>query len=111
MKYANMITSKISRPSRVFQKGMLQNLEFRFQELIQSSCMNVRQMRQHIYKSKVLLLDMRHILLYQSFDHDMRDKFMSRADAIVNYINAYMNAINSHEACMLAKQEVHAQVS
>ncbi|MES2253349.1 MAG: hypothetical protein V4482_06700 [Pseudomonadota bacterium] len=94
MKLENTIISKVPRPSRAFQMGILHHIECRFQELAQTSCSNARHVKEQICKSKALLLDMRHIVLYQSFDYDIREKIMMRTDAIVNYINSYMNAIN-----------------
>ncbi len=107
MKYENNVVSKVPRPSRVFQMGMLHHIESRFQELAQISCSNARHVKQQICKSKALLLDIRHIILYQSFDYDMREKIMMRADAIVNYINSFMNTIN-HEGSTAATRQIRA---
>ena len=102
MKYENTATSKVPRPSRAFQMGMLNHIEGRFQELVQISCSNARLVKQQICASKALLLDIRHIILYQSFDYDMREKIMTRADAIVNYINSFMNTVSREKAMVCA---------
>jgi len=104
MKLENTVISKVPRPSRAFQMGMLHHIECRFQELAQNSCSNIRHVKEQICKSKALLLDMRHIVLYQSFDYDLREKIMARTDAIVNYINAYMNAMSTRKLDIPARQ-------
>ena len=98
MAYNNTITSRVPRPSRMFQMGILRNFEARFHELAQTACPTARHFKEQIFKSKALLLDLRHVLIYQSFDYDIREKMLTRADAIVNYINAYMD---SAEQCTL----------
>lgn len=104
MKHENKVTSKVPRPSRVFQMGILHHVECRFQELVQISCSSARDAKQQICKSKVLLLDIRHIILYQSFDYDLREKIMMRADAVVNYINSFMNTLSRDESHAVVRQ-------
>ena len=104
MKHENKPISKVPRPSRVFQMGILHHVECRFQELAQISCSSSRDAKQQICKSKVLLLDIRHIILYQSFDYDLREKIMMRADAVVNYINSYMNTLSQDAAHVVTRQ-------
>ncbi len=94
MNLQNTIVSRVPRPSRAFQTAILNYIEYRFKEIVEESCVNLRQARHHLSKSKALLLDIRHVILYQSFDHDIREKIILRTDAIVNYINAYMNSFN-----------------
>ena len=93
MSYKNAVVSKVPRPSRMFQMGILRNFETRFQELAQTTCPTERHFKEQVFKSKALLLDLRHVLMYQSFDCDIREKMLIRADAIVNYINAYMDSL------------------
>ncbi|MES2608090.1 MAG: hypothetical protein V4544_05120 [Pseudomonadota bacterium] len=106
MKHENKVVSKIPRPSRVFQMGILHHVECRFQDLVQISCFSSKDAKQQICKSKVLLLDIRHIILYQSFDYDLREKIMMRADAVVNYINSFMNTLYRDESNVLTQQLV-----
>lgn len=108
MKHENKGMSKVPRPSRVFQMGILGHIECRFQDLVQISCSSSRDAKQQICKSKVLLLDIRHIILYQSFDYDLREKIMMRADAVVNYINSFMNALSRDGSHVVARQLVGA---
>jgi hypothetical protein len=79
----------------------LGSIDKRFQELAQVSCRYNKQAQkhviQHLYNSKELLLDIRHILVYQSFDQDIRNLMMNRADAIVSYINGFMNTLNKEQ--------------
>jgi hypothetical protein len=78
--------------------GILDHIEYRFHELVQNVSPDPHHARQQICKSKALLLDIRHIILYQSFDYDMREKMMMRADAIVNFINSFLNSLNRQQA-------------
>ncbi len=91
----NSVITKVPRPSRALQMGTLKHFENRFSELAQSSCSNAKNMTQTIYKIKELLLDMRHVIVYHSFDHDIREKMFSRADSIINYMNAYLQVVNA----------------
>lgn len=108
MKHENKI-SKVPRPSRIFQMGILEHIEYRFQELVQISCSSSKHAKQQICKSKMLLLDIRHIILYQSFDYDMREKIVMRADAIVNYINSFMNTFIKDESNNVTRQLAQAR--
>lgn len=93
MPHENIVVSKVPRPSRFFQMGIIHNIDSRFQELAQISCFNDRFIKKKICQSKALLLDIRHIILYQSFDHDIREKLIIRADSILHYIHSYMDTI------------------
>lgn len=108
MKYENKATSKVPRPSRVFQMGILHHIECRFQDLVQISCSSSRDAKQQICKSKVLLLDIRHVILHQSFDYDLREKIMIRADAVVNYINSFMNTLSRDKSHVVTRQLIGA---
>ena len=92
------LVTKIPRPSRVLQMGILHHIECRFQDLVQIACSSSKDIKQQICRSKVLLLDIRHIILHQSFDHDLREKILMRADAVVNYINSFMNTLSRNGA-------------
>lgn len=98
MKHDKVIPSKIPRPSRVLQMGILHHIECRFQDLVQIACSSSKDAKQQICRSKVLLLDIRHIILHQSFDYDLREKVLMRADAVVNYINSFMSALSRNGA-------------
>lgn len=93
MKLKDTVISRVPRPSRSFQVGILFHIEHRFDELIQVSYSSPKLIKEKIQKSKALLLDIRHIILYQSFDYDMREKIAIRADAILNYINYYTKGL------------------
>ncbi|MDP3371429.1 MAG: hypothetical protein Q8S21_00835 [Candidatus Paracaedibacteraceae bacterium] len=92
MNFKNAIKLKTPRPSRAFQKAMLFHIEFSFNELVQISCSSQKLIKNKIRKSKILLSDMHHVVLCQSFDCDMRDKIMARANATLNYISYYTMA-------------------
>ena len=84
--------------------GILHHLECRFHELIKASCSSVKEEKEQICKSKELLLDIRHVMLYQSFDYDIRDKIMVRVDAVVNYINSFVNTLKGDESNVVSHQ-------
>lgn len=90
MRNVQHIVSRVPRASRHFQMGILKNLERRFQDLIQLPALDHKKITQHMYLSKELLIDIRHIMVYQSFDHDLRERLMNQANAIVSYINSFM---------------------
>lgn len=94
MKHDHVVISKVPRPSRLFQIGIVKDIDSRFQELVEVPCANEKCIKKMISKSKLLLLDIRYILLYQSFDHDIREKIITRTDSILHYLNIYLDAIN-----------------
>ncbi|MDP3371789.1 MAG: hypothetical protein Q8S21_02735 [Candidatus Paracaedibacteraceae bacterium] len=94
MKHDQVVISKVPRPSRLFQIGIIKDIDSRFQELVEVPCANERCIKKMISKSKLLLLDIRYILLYQSFDYDIREKIIVRTDSILQYINTCLDATN-----------------
>ncbi len=93
MSYPQVIVSKVPRPSRNFQISMLKALQERFQQIIQLPYRAGKQSGQHLQLSKQLLIDIRHVILYHTFDYDIKKQLMQNTNSIIAYIQAFMQSI------------------
>jgi hypothetical protein len=94
MTYKNLLITKVPKASRHMQIGTIKVIETRFEKLIQTPAKNTSKDASHyLYLSKELLIDIRHILLYYTFDHDIRTHFFHCAMKIISYLHAFMNAL------------------
>lgn len=97
--YKNLIVSKIPKASRDFQLSIFSSTESRFQNLVQTPIeINKKKSQHHIYKAKVLLLDIKHIITYETLDYDIRQKFIKFAQSVISYIQFFLEGFQKRIA-------------
>jgi hypothetical protein len=86
----NMLNTSAPKPSRFFQMDIIKNFDVRFNDILYADNHSVYLQREHVIKTRSLLSDIKHVLIHQFFDKDVRLKLIERAGAIIKYIDQSM---------------------